>query len=53
MKKLFFLLSFFAIAMSLSSCGAQEECRPRGGYTQVLEKQQTPVIAFHQIAENK
>ena len=55
MKKLFFALSFLAITFSLSSCGAEEECRPRGGYTQqVIEQQpQTPVIAYHQQAENK
>ena len=54
MKKLFFVFSFLLISISLSSCGAEENCRPRGGYAQqVIEgHQQMPVVAYHQQTEN-
>ena len=54
MKKLFFVLSFIVFAISLSSCGSEEVCRPRGGYTQVIDNHDTPVVvASYQLDENK
>jgi len=48
MKKLFFAFSIIAL-ISLSSCGAQENCRGRGNVNYQIEQSQTaPALVMNE-----
>jgi len=50
MKKLFFIVSIIGL-FSLTSCGAQEECRGRADHSKIAKQHPDKLLAFNYAQE--